>query len=195
MNKLDRKFWEQRYKDHQTGWDIGYASTPIKDYIDQLTNTELKILIPGAGNGYEAEYLWEKGFKNVYILDIAHQPLKNLKNRAPHIPDKHFIQQDFFELNDTFDLIIEQTFFCAINPELRQKYANKMAELIKSNGKLVGLLFDFELTQEGPPFGGSIKEYVTYFEKQFKIITLERAYNSIKPREDKELFFIFEKLQ
>lgn len=193
MNKLDREFWEQRYKAHQTGWDIGYASTPIKDYIDQLTNKELKILIPGAGNGYEAEYLWEKGFKNVFVLDIAQQPLENLKNRAPHIPEKHFIQKDFFELDETFDLIIEQTFFCAINPTLRQEYTNKMYELLNTKGKLVGLLFDFELTKDGPPFGGSVEEYFSYFSELFNIITLERAYNSIKPRQDKELFFIFEK--
>ena len=68
-----------------------------------------------------------------------------------------------------------------------------MFDLLNKNGKLIGLLFDFELTKEGPPFGGSEDEYTNYFVKLFYIKTLEKAYNSIKPRQDRELFFIFEK--
>lgn len=194
-NRLDKNFWEQRYRELLTGWDIGYVSNPIKEYIDQLSNKNLKILIPGAGNSYEAEYLWKQGFKNIYILDIARQPLKNLKSRVPEIPDDRLIQNDFFSFNDSFDLIIEQTFFCALNPDLRQNYAKKMSELLQPNGKLIGLLFDFELTDEGPPFGGSKNEYIDTFKNLFKIITLEKAYNSIKQRQDRELFFIFENLK
>lgn len=192
MTKLDKSFWEDRYKDNQTGWDIGYVSTPLKAYIDQLDDPNIKILIPGAGNGHEAEYLWRKGFKNVFVLDIAKPPLENLQKRI-HIPETHIIHKDFFDLEDQFDLIIEQTFFCAINPKLRQNYANKMHHLLTANGKLTGLLFDFELTEKGPPFGGSKKEYLTYFSNLFRIKTLEPAYNSIKPRMNRELFFIFEK--
>lgn len=55
---------------------------------------------------------------------------------------------------------------------------------------MVGLLFDFPLTEEGPPFGGSKSEYIVLFEPYFSIKTLEKAYNSIKPRENKELFLI-----
>lgn len=193
MKKLNKSFWDEQYQSSQTSWDIGYISTPIKDYIDQLTNKELKILIPGAGNGYEAEYLWINGFKNIYILDIVEQPLLNFKNRIPEFPESNLIHEDFFLINNTFDLIIEQTFFCALNPNLRESYASKMYNLLKENGKLIGLLFDFELTKDGPPFGGSKEEYSSYFSKYFKMITLEKAYNSIKPRQDRELFFIFEK--
>ena len=194
MNKLDKSFWEERYLNNQTGWDVGYISTPLKDYIDQLTNKNIKILIPGAGNSHEAEYLWNNGFKNIYILDIAEHPLLNFKSRIPDFPESNLIHDDFFIINDTFDLIIEHTFFCALNPDLREKYVLKMFDLLVNKGKLIGLLFDFELTKEGPPFGGRNQEYSNYFSKYFKIKTLERAYNSIKPRQDRELFFIFEKL-
>jgi thiopurine S-methyltransferase len=193
MKTLNKTFWESRYLENSTGWDIGYISPPIKTYIDQLTNKDLKILIPGAGNSYEAEYLWKKGFKNVFIVDIANQPLNNFIKRLPEFPEEQLINKDFFELNDSFDLIIEQTFFCAIQPNLREDYSIKMDEILKKNGKIVGLLFNFELTDEGPPFGGSKTEYINLFSSVFNIKTLEKSYNSIKPREDKELFFIFEK--
>ena len=193
VNRLNKKYWEQKYINNQTGWDIGHISTPIKNYIDQVQNKELRILIPGAGNSYAAEYLWNQGFKNIFILDIAEQPLKNVKNRIKTIPDSHLIQKDFFEFNDTFDLIIEQTFFCALDPILRNNYVHKMSDLLTDKGKLIGLLFDFELTDEGPPFGGSKVEYLQYFSPFFHIQVIESAYNSIKPRMNRELFFIFEK--
>ena len=101
---------------------------------------------------------------------------------------------DFFDLQDSnFDLILEQTFFCALDPSLRESYAIKMNNLLREKGKLAGLLFDFPLTEKGPPFGGDINEYKKLFFEHFRIKTLERAYNSIKPRNGNELFFIFEK--
>ena len=193
MTELNKDYRDEKYAENKTGWNIGYISTPIKNYFDQLTDTSLKILIPGAGNSYEAEYLWNKGFKNLFILDISKQPLINFKKRVTDFPDTHLIHKDFFETEGTFDLIIEQTFFCALDPKLRRNYAIKMFDLLSNKGKLVGLLFDFELTVEGPPFGGDKEEYITYFKDLFKIKILERSYNSIKPRMNRELFFIFEK--
>jgi thiopurine S-methyltransferase len=193
MKKLNKEFWEQRYEQEDVGWDIGHISTPLRAYIDQLTNKNLKILIPGAGNAYELKYLVEKGFSNVFVIDIAKQPLENTKKRIPSFPEKQLLEGDFFDLAlDNFDLILEQTFFCALDPSLRSAYVDKMKQLLKPNGKLVGLLFNFPLTESGPPFGGSAAAYIYLFQEQFHIKVLETAHNSIKPRADKELFFIFE---
>lgn len=191
--KFNKDFWETKYQENKTGWDIGAISTPLKTYIDQLTNKNLKILIPGGGNCYEAEYLHEKGFKNVQVIDIAKQPLINLKQRFPDFPINDLINTDFFNHQGSYDLIIEQTFFCALDPVLRTNYVNKMQQLLNPKGKLVGLLFNFELTSEGPPFGGSIQEYRKLFEDKFQLKVLEKCYNSIKPRNERELFLIAEK--
>ena len=193
MMNLNRDFWENRYATSQTGWDIGAVSTPIKSYIDQLENINLTILIPGAGNAYEAEYLFKNGFKSVTVIDIAVKPLQNLKVRVTEFPKNQLIQTDFFDFKGHFDLIIEQTFFCALHPSLREKYVLKMNQLLKSKGKLIGLLFDFKLTEDGPPFGGSFDEYQSLFEPYFTVKKMERCHNSIPPRQDNELFFIFEK--
>ena len=133
------------------------------------------------------------GFKNITVLDIAKQPLDNLQKRIPNFPKDHLIQVDFFDHQIKYDLIIEQTFFCALHPTLRQKYVEKMHELLTNQGKLVGLFFDVELTAEGPPFGGSLTEYLQLFSTRFNIKVLDKCHNSIKPRLGSELFFIFEK--
>lgn len=185
---LSEDFWDNRYKNNDIGWDIGEISIPIKAYIDQLTNKELKILIPGGGNSYEAEYLHKKGFKNVFIIDISQTALKNLKNRVPTFSDTHLIHKDFFELKMKFDLIIEQTFFCALNPNLRPKYAQKMVELLNINGKLVGLLFNAPLNENHPPFGGNKNEYLNYFQSNFDIQIMDDCYNSVESRKGTELF-------
>ena len=114
---LNKNFWDLRYQNNEIGWDIGYISTPLKKYIDQLTDKNIKILIPGGGNSYEAEYLHNLGFKNVFVVDISPTALTNLKNRVPDFPKNHLINIDFFKLNNSFDLILEQTFFCALTPK------------------------------------------------------------------------------
>ncbi|GGW44800.1 methyltransferase domain-containing protein [Arenibacter certesii] len=193
MMKQSKELWENRYQSGDTGWDIGYASPPLTTYIDQLPNKDIKILIPGAGNAYELIYLVENGFDNVYVVDIAKAPLDRIRVQLPNYPVEQLIEGDFFDLDLTgFDLILEQTFFCALDPNFRPKYVHKMKQLLKPTGKLVGLLFTFPLTKDGPPYGGSLEEYKALFKDHFKFKVLEVAYNSIKPREDKELFFIFE---
>ena len=191
--KLTSKYWEERYQQGEDKWDVGEISTPIKEYIDQITDKKIKILIPGAGNGYEFEYLIKNGFKNSFVVDYAETPLENIKKRIPDLNENQVINSDFFELEGKFDLIIEQTFFCALNPELREEYVRKMKSILNPKGKIAGLLFQFPLTTEGPPFGGSKEEYIALFQKDFNSITMETAHNSIAPRKNKELFVIFEK--
>lgn len=192
MTTLNKEYWENRYENNDAIWDIGHISTPLKEYIDQLEDKNIKILIPGAGNAYELDYLIEKGFQNVYVIDYAQQPIDTILNRNKAL-EKHLICDDFFNHNETYDLIIEQTFFCALQPNLRENYVSKMHNLLSEKGKIVGLLFNFPLTEVGPPFGGSYEEYVNLFSEKFILKTLEPAYNSIKPRANKELFFTFEK--
>jgi len=191
--KLDQAYWEKRYQTAQTGWDIGYVSTPLKEYFDQLTSRDLRILIPGAGNAYEAEYLHQNGFSNVYVVDVARDALENLKERCPDFPAEHLLLKDFFELTGQFDLIVEQTFFCALWPHLRLQYAYQCHRLLRSGGKLMGLLFDDPLFSDHPPFGGSLEEYRDYFMPYFDFKVFERATNSIKPRANREVFMVLER--
>ncbi len=190
--ELDAQFWQSRYENNQAGWDLGSASPPLVQYFNQLENKNLKILIPGCGNAHEAEYLFKNGFQNVFVIDLAEAPLRNFKSRVREFPENQLILGDFFILEDTFDLIIEQTLFCAINPELRNEYIKKTSNLLTENGKFVGLLFD-RMFDGGPPFGGTKIEYLEYFKPNFESIYLESCYNSILPRQGSEVFFIARK--
>jgi SAM-dependent methyltransferase len=191
MNQAD---WNSKWEQNQTGWDIGYVSTPIREYIDQLENKNLNILIPGSGNSYEGEYLFKKGFTNITLLDYSNVPFENLRKRCPEFPKNSLVNGDFFKHKGKYDLIIEQTFFSSFKPQLRKLYAEKIHDLLKPGGKLVGLLFGIELYSDHPPFGGDTKEYRNLFSPWFKINTMKTAYNSIEPRMGNEIFMILEKL-
>ncbi len=187
--ELNAQFWNARYKENNTGWDLGSVSTPLKAYFDTLPDKNISILVPGAGNCYEGEYLLENGFTSVSILDYAPEAIANFRKRVELHHMATLYTEDFFAHNKRYDLIIEQTFFCALDPSLRPAYAKKMKELLKPGGKLVGLLFTSVPNEAGPPFPGTQEEYRALFSSHFTIEKMEPCTNSIKPRAGRELFF------
>lgn len=189
----DREHWENTYRNSKTGWDVGYVATPLKEYFDQLTDKSIKILVPGAGNAYEVEYLFNLGFKNVFLLDFAQTPIRNFSNRNPNFPEDQLLIEDFFEHRGSYDLIIEHTFLTAFPKNIRKKYAHKMHDLLSTKGKLVGITFNHDFGNDYPPYGGTPEDYELLFKPYFEIIKLEACYNSIKPRQNREHFFILTK--
>lgn len=186
-------FWSNKYINHQFGWDLGYAAPSLVAYFNQLQQKKLKILVPGAGFGYEVSYLMNAGFKNVYLLDFAPEAIEVFKRNHPRFPKNQIIQEDFFEHNCTYDLIVEHVFFCSLSPQMREQYVDKSHSLLNEGGKIVGLLFNHVFDFTGPPFGGTAPEYKQLFEKKFTFQTFETATNSIKPRMGREYFFVFRK--
>jgi methyl halide transferase len=188
----DESYWDLQYQSETTGWDLGMVSPPIKVYVDQLKDTTISVLIPGCGNTYEAEYLLEKGFTNITVIDIAPTLVEKLKEKFKNNTSIRVILGDFFEHQGSYDLILEQTFFCALPPQMRQKYVWKMHQLLSKNGKIAGLLFNRSFAVS-PPFGGNTIEYEQLFSEAFHFKILGTSYNSVTPRAQSELFFVFEK--
>lgn len=184
----EAEYWNQRYRQKQTGWDIGHAAPALVEFAQHIANKNSAVLIPGCGNAYEAEALFTMGFHNITLLDIAPTLTEALRNRLKQTPIK-VVTGDFFTHEGQYDLILEQTFFCAIDPRRRSEYIKKMHELLTPGGLLVGLLFD-RLFEDGPPYGGSKTEYEMLLSPLFTIQKMESCYNSIAPRAGTELFFI-----
>lgn len=189
---MNSKFWDERYLSGQHGWDVGAVTEPLKKFIDSIENKNISILIPGCGNAYEAEYLLQNGFTNITLIDISPVLVDDIKKKFAGQLGKNIqvVCEDFFDFEGSFDLILEQTFFCAINPARRGEYVAKMKQLLAPEGKLAGVLFNREFAEAGPPFGGNKEEYLKLFEPELQVIKMETCYNSIKPRDGNELFFI-----
>ncbi len=194
---LDKDYWKDRWQTGATPWDSGEATAPIRAFVDSLvqkkTDRSLRILIPGAGSGHEAVYFYQHGFYNITVCDWAEEAIAKLKKQLPQLKETQLIVGDFFALKGTFDMIIEQTFFCAIDPVLRPKYVQKCFELLDTEGSIFGVLFNQKFPFSGPPFGGTEAEYRSYFEPFFDILSMSDCQNSIKPRAGTELWINFKK--
>lgn len=187
---MSKEFWDNRWQTGQTGWDLNGVSPAIQKYIDTITDKNIQILIPGCGNAYEVDYLLQEGFNHIHVIDISPTLTNKLKDKyksAVSAGNLKIFCGDFFTHKGKYDLIIEQTFFCAISPALRRDYAKQMKNLLAPNGKLVGLLFNTDF-DGGPPFGGNIYEYNEYFKHYFNTIYFTPCADSIAPRAGKEVW-------
>ena len=191
-DSTDSQYWSDRYLNNETEWDMHQVSPPLKSYIDTLKNKDLKILIPGCGNAYEAEYLLESGFNQVTIIDFSSVVTKKLKEKYKG-KSIQVVNENFFDHKGQYDLILEQTFFCALQPSLRENYVKHCYELLKDSGKIAGVFFNKKFATVEPPFIASDDEYKKLFQLLFKFLKFEPCTNSIAPRMGNELFFEFEK--
>jgi SAM-dependent methyltransferase len=189
MSEDEGLYWDQRWREGDTGWDIRGVSPPLQQYFQQLPDKAASILIPGCGNAYEAAWLLDHGFTNITLLDISKSLTQRLREQFPVSNSLTILTADFFRHKGQYDLIIEQTFFCALDPGQREAYVQQTHNLLRPGGKLAGLLFDRDFPG-GPPYGGHKLEYQNLLEKRYLVKTLAPCYNSIKPRTGTELFFI-----
>ncbi len=135
----------------------------------------------------------ELGFKQVYVCDWAESSFESLREKTDGFPEDHLICGDFFEISDRFEMIIEQTFFCSIQPNRRNEYVKHASQLLEGNGLLTGLFFASQFQRQGPPFGGTEEEYRILFEPFFRVEMMKLSQNSILPRLGNELHFKMKK--
>ena len=88
--------------------------------------------------------LHQKGFRKVTIVDFSPLALGEFSKRVPSFPKGQLIEGNFFEHQGQYDLILEQTFFCAIDPILRKNYVNHTSDLLNKKWKNCGLLFGWK---------------------------------------------------
>ena len=191
------QFWEDIYLKDDAGWDLG-ESTPVFDKISDALPLG-KICIIGCGRGYDAVMFAQKGFE-VTAIDFAPSAISTLQSLASGAGVMiNIVETDIFLLTSQFscefDYVIEQTFFCAINPSRREEYEQLVKTIIKPNGKLIGLWFplDKPMDDGGPPWGTTISEVKSIFYDGWKIEKEEFPELSISPRKNREKLIIFKR--
>ncbi|MBC8312308.1 MAG: methyltransferase domain-containing protein [Candidatus Marinimicrobia bacterium] len=198
INSSMPEYWENSYKSGEMGWDVGCPTPIFTNWINAQTNP-LSICILGAGNGWDALHFAEKGHR-VTAVDFAESAVLNMKASAEKRGLKlDIIHADIFDLDklftNTFDIILEYTCFCAIDPAQRDDYIRIVNHLLNPSGKFVGLLFpiDKELNDDGPPYGVDINTTLESFAKYFTLVKKEMPTLSIERRKGREIFVILKK--
>jgi len=192
------QFWNKRYLDYNTAWDIGSPTPILTNYL--IKNKKIgKVCVLGCGNGHDA-LEFAKYNNDVYAVDFAEQALNNLneasnKNRLMI----NLVNEDIFNLRNNydtfFDLVFEYTCFCAIDPERREEYFDVVHGILKKDGLLFAIFIplDKEINRDGPPFGVDLKQIEKIISNKFEIIENKFSDLSIKPRKDREKLVILKK--
>lgn len=151
----DVEFWSSRYREGRTPWDLGDVSTPVRMMVERWFPAQGHVLIPGCGRGHEALFLAKQGYQ-VTALDLAPEPLEDLRSRAAEQALALQIRQgNMFdapaELDGAFDVFLEQTCLCALDPSLRGSYEALAHRMLKPGGQVLGVLMRVP-REGGPPY-------------------------------------------
>jgi SAM-dependent methyltransferase len=196
-------FWAELYRNGDTGWDQGGPSPGLVDFLKNDVGAghavplqSGRVLVPGCGHGHDARALAAAGF-DVTGLDVVTKAVEESSRlaEADGLKNFRFEQADFLNLpsrlRGPYDLIFENTFFCAIDPDHRDRYVETAAGLLKPEGFLLGVFYTIR-PETGPPFGATRDELLDRFVHRFKLV-LDRVPRSITRREGKELLMLWQR--
>ncbi len=200
--------WEQRYEDGNMPWEKGYASPPLKEWIETsaFAGTILplrgEMLVPGCGWGHDVRLLASVSSPEAHIIgmDLAKSAVRGARSRTPaeDFPQVSYVLSDFLkpaevEVHapaDRFDCVFEHTLFCAINPDRRDQYVESVKSFVKPGGLYVAVWYlnpGRDPGETGPPFGVSRQELETRFAGAFSLVDQLDPSRSYPGREGREL--------
>lgn len=188
--------WEHHYETDDLRWDLGEVAPPFVRLWEERKISPCKAVIPGCGRGHEAIFLAERGFQ-ITAVDYARGAVALLDNvLVKKNLSGEVLIHDFFKLdseyNNSFDLMLEHTFFCAISPVMRQKYVTTAGRILKSGALLVGLFYETG-EEGGPPFNTRKRDIEEHFSQEFEIEALEKTSHSAERRQGKEWLAILKR--
>lgn len=193
----DVAFWDHRYATGRTNWDIGQPAPPLVSYARRLSKRG-RLACLGCGRGHDALFFAELGWQ-VTGFDFSEVALRAAREQAASRGVCIDFQRcDLFTLDrdyrGVFDVVVEHTCFCAIDPDRRDEYVHIVREILKPGGLFIGLFYAI-LPEEGPPFPTSVVELRQRFAEGFQEQVLFVPENSIPERAGRELFAVFKRVE
>ena len=188
----DPKFWGAAYEEKRDGWDLGDVAPPIARALRDIRGPGRAIVF-GCGRGHEVRAAARAGF-DVVGVDFAEQPLVDAANMTPPDLAEHieWRRADIFRLEErgAFDLLIEHTSYCAIDPKRRDEWMRAARKVLRDGGTLLGLFYAHE-RPGGPPYATTRQDAKATLERNgFRIERSETPADSIERRKNNELLVI-----
>ncbi|MGE3974100.1 MAG: methyltransferase domain-containing protein [Bdellovibrionales bacterium] len=189
-------FWGDYYqKDELPPWDLDQYNPNLNGILAQLKLNKSKILVLGAGQGHDANFLAEQGHI-VTAVDYSPAAQKSFTQRYPQSLVANYTVRDVFQLPpewlNSFDLVFDHTLFCAIPPRQRKSLIQVWKKVLKPRGHLLSIFFLLTRTS-GPAYGVTEWEAQQLMQKDFDFIYWSRAKNSAQSRKNKELIVYAQK--
>jgi len=195
MSPVDLAFWEAHYQEGDTAWNLNEPAPPfvafLKNRKEALPTSTLAVV--GSGHGHDAALFGQAGY-TVTGFDLSPTATKMATTRYGQWGN--FVTADLFQLPQTythgFDAVVEHTCFCAISPQQRQAYVAAVHQMLKPEGRFLGLFFA-HLNWGGPPYRVSRQEIISLFSPYFELTELYRTPESHPKRANQEYLGLFTK--
>ncbi|RMG17721.1 MAG: methyltransferase domain-containing protein [Deltaproteobacteria bacterium] len=190
--------WEARWQAGQTPWDLGGSPPVLEARAESLPGG--RVLVPGCGAGWDVLTL-ARPDREVVGLDLsptARRLFERIRAERGIPPERARVETgDFFsfEPEAPFDLVFDYTFFCALPPERREAWAEKMYRLLRPGGTLITLVFPVREPkwpprgcdpEAGPPFPVHPDLYRAHLAPFFEEEEMSKVTHSAPGREGKE---------
>ena len=188
-------FWSHIYQIGDDGWELGRAAPPIARWLAANPPSGKRVLVAGCGRGHEARLAARLGAR-VTAVDIAPEAVAATRALAAKEGlTLDVLEADVFALPSAlrFDLILEHTLFCAIDPARRSEYVRAMAAALDKGGQLVGLFWNTG-RPGGPPFAVEEPEVRALMSTHFTIDSCTLAPDSVAARLGRELLMVMTKI-
>ncbi len=188
-------FWTAIYKgDEEPGWNLHKAAPALVDVLPRIKLPKSRVLVLGCGEGFDAHHFAEAGHI-VTAIDFSEEALSRAKKRFGG--DKiQWVQADALAFQpawaDSFDVVFDHTFYCAIDPTRRGELADLWFRYLTPGGQLLGIFFAMD-RPSGPPFGGSEWEMRQRLQKRFQFLLWGRVKDSPPARLGKEFLVLARK--
>jgi len=191
-------FLEQRYQEEAIPWNLTQPNPVFIRLAKTLKPGKLAIV--GAGRGHEVVAFAKQGFQ-VTAIDFAPKAIQYIIDRCHQLNlEVQTCLCDLFdlppELNGSFDYVLEQTCYCAIDPKRRSSYEQVVWNLLRPEGELFGLWFPLNKPWEvgGPPWGVDIEEVKSRFQRW---VIQDEGFpeDSLPNRQGREYYFRFQKAE
>ena len=137
-----KKHWENIYQTKNIDGVSWYQETPYEsiELIKKFSTTDSDMIIDiGCGKSFLADNLLKLNYKNITLVDISLNALKEVKDRLNN-KSLNFIETDVLnlKLEQTFDIWHDRAVFHFItNKKSIEKYISLCNEYIVEGGKLI----------------------------------------------------------
>jgi len=183
-------FWTQLYETKEDGWELENPSPVFLEMLPRMKLPKSRVLVLGCGSGNDAAYFAEQGHV-VTAVDFSQEAISRGQAKYGKLANLKFVQSDLFKLDPAwtgqFDIIIEHTCYCAIDPERRDDLVKIWRRCLAPGGQILGVFFVME-KRKGPPYGGSEWEIRQRLQPYFQFHFWGRWRQSKAGRQGKELF-------
>ena len=189
MNEIS---WHERWKNNRIGFHQKEVNPYLKNHWHRLNlEGNAGVFVPLCGKSNDMNWLWQQGHS---VLGLELSPIavraffeeNDITVQETEAPPFSVHQNgglkllcgDFFAISPEHTLDIEAIYdrasLISFPPEIRVKYAEHLAYLIKPGSPVLLITIDYpQHEMEGPPFSVSEKEVQELFLQHFSVEKLE----------------------